>query len=331
MMKIVFYAADKPREHMLATALALGAKAAGDTLEIRRTADYGEALEGPARKYPGPTPDTDVAVCFGVKGRSRQIIEEHRGMKIATLFFDKGYHRGKGEGGHTEYSRISVNGSDPNDYMMLINRPDDRWKRLGFELKEFVKRPYGHVLICSSSEKYHDFHRLPSPHDYAVGLVSRLKKLCERQIIYRPKPSSTQSQLGVVDTEDETEMRAALEHYHAVMFRNKAVAGAAFSNGSSKMADALRGCHVVVTHGSAAAMDAIIAGVPAICLGRSIALPVAETVLENVEKPRIPNDAERYIWCRNMAYCQWTAPELRSGEAWSELKAEIVRQQSRKK
>ena len=97
-MKVIFYAADKSREHMLAGALAIGVRNAGDSFELRRTADYGEALEGPERKYPGPSPDTDVACCFGVKGRSREIVESHRGLGLATRMFDKGYTRDRGEG-----------------------------------------------------------------------------------------------------------------------------------------------------------------------------------------------------------------------------------------
>ena len=330
-MKIIFYCADKSREHMLAEALKLGAKVHGDTFEIRRTADYGEALEGPERRYPGPTPDTDVACCFGVKGRSREIVESHRGMGLATLMFDKGYTRSKGEGGHTEYSRVSVNAPDPTAYMMNVPRKPDRWERLKVTPREYSPNPGGHILICSSSEKYHDFHRLPPPNEWAVGLVSQIKKMCGNQIIYRPKPSTTQNQMGVVDTDDPEELKAALAHYHAVLIRNKSVSGAAFSNGSSKMGDALRGAHCVVTHGSAAGMDAIIQGVPVVALGRSIALPVAEKELEKIAKPFWPGDAGRIVWGRALAYCQWTTAELRSGEAWADLRAEIVRQKSEKK
>lgn len=327
-MKIVFYAADKPREHMLAGALKLGARAHGDDLEVRRTADFGEVLDGPERKYPGPSPDTDVACCFGVKGRSREIYEMHRGMNIATLMFDKGYTRDKGDNGHTLYSRISVNAPDPSAYMMLTRRPDDRWKRIERNMPIPERRPHGHVLICSSSEKYHEFHRLPTPHEWAVNLVGKIKKLCGNQIIYRPKPSSTQNQFGIVDTDDPAELRAALEHYNAVMIRNKSVAGASFSNGASKIADALRGCHVVITHGSAASMDAVMAGVPVITLGGAVARPVAETDLDKIEKPHLPTEGARMAWLWAMSYCQWTVSELKSGEAWLQLKEEIIRQKA---
>ena len=329
-MKIVFYSALKPREEMLAKALADGARTFGDTLEIRHTGQYGETLEGEDRKYPGPTPDTDVAVCFGVKGRSKQILRDHLAVGKATLFMDKGYTREKGEGGHTLYTRISVNGPDPTHYMMRTKRKDERWERLKITARDHVRKPGGHILICGSSEKYHDFHSLPPPADYAAGLISRMRKQTERLIVYRPKPSSTQKQVGSIDTDDIGELKEALQHYHTLLIRNSGVAGAMFSNGETKIGDALRGCHCVVTHGSAAGMDAILNGVPALVLGGSIAKPVAETDLEKIDHPRYPDALLRRDWMYALAWCQWTVEELRSGEAWGELREEIARQRERK-
>lgn len=315
---------------MLAKALADGARQFGDTLEIRHTGQYGETLEGEDRKYPGPTPDTDVAVCFGVKGRSKQILKDHLAVGKSTLFMDKGYTRDKGEGGHTLYTRISVNAFSPVDYMMNTKRKDDRWERLKLTARDHVRKPGGHILICGSSEKYHAFHSLPPPAEYAAGLISRIRKQTDRLIVYRPKPSSTQKQIGVVDTDDIDELKEALEHYHTLLIRNSGVPGAMFSNGETKIGDALRGCHCVVTHGSAASMDAILNGVPALVLGGSIAKPVAETELERIDAPRYPDPLKRRDWMWALGYCQWTTQELRSGEAWKDLREEIMRQKGGK-
>lgn len=302
-MKIVFWASNKPRELMLAEALKHGAKVHGDKLEIRNPGDYGETPDGDDLKYPGPTPDTDVAVVFGVKGKSRWIMDDHREVGKAVLYMDKGYTRTRGEGRHTLYSRISVNDSSPVGYMMKTERKPDRFERLGINPAPRRVRPGGTVLLCVSSGKYQTFHKLPVPEEFSAGIVRRLVKLTDRHIIYRPKPSA-----------------------HAV----KPVAGTSLSNGASGIQDALKSCHVLVTHGSAAAMDAVLSGVPAIVLGGSVARPVAETVLENVEDPFFPEREDLIQWCYAMAYCQWTTAELRSGEAWADLKREILRQQDKK-
>ena len=183
---------------------------------------------------------------------------------------------------------------------MLDDRPDDRFNKLKVEPQKRRTHPNnGTVLICGSSEKYHAFHSLDHPTDYADRLMRRIRKQTDRQIVYRPKPSWKNA---------------------------KAITGAALSTGSQSIKDALRSCHVLVTHGSAAAMDAILAGVPAIVLGNSIARPVAETFLENLENPFWPPNHLLQRWCNAMAYTQWSTEELRTGEAWTELKREILRQ-----
>ena len=316
-LHITFYASDKPREIMLAEALKIGAAKHGDTLEARRTGEYGETDNGDDLRYPGPTPDTDVVIAFGVKGKSRQIISDHLQVGRSTLFFDKGYSRWGGEGGHTEYSRISVNGSDPLDYFMRPgeDRNTDRFDGLVKRLLETPERKKfrhivtypearsknttGNILICGSSEKYHAFHGLEHPTTWAERLVRELRKLTDRQIIYRPKPSWKNA---------------------------RPIAGTSISTKAQSIGDALRSCHVLVTHGSAAAMDAILYGVSALALGRSIAQPVSETILTNIEAPFWPGSPLLNRWCNAMAYCQWTTEELRTGEAWAELKKEIVRQ-----
>jgi hypothetical protein len=306
-VKVVYYVSEgKPREIMLAKALAEGCKQHKDELEIRYTADYGETPDGSDRRWPGPMRGDDVACFFGVKGRSRQIFDDHRRMGKATLYFDKGLTREKGDEadvGHTKFSRIYVNDVHPASYMMSHKRGDKRWSKI--KRYTYKHRPYpgGHVLICSSSQKYHDFHGLGNKEEYAQGLISQITKLTKRHLIYRPKPSSHEEVPEIVR-----------------------VGGASFSSRASNIDAALKGCHVVVTHGATAAMDAIMAGVPAICLGKCVTTPVAGDMLAQVEAPEFPGDDLRQKWLNAMAYCQWTREELQSGEAWEDLKAEIEKQ-----
>lgn len=306
-MKIVFYASPKPREMILALALKEGAESCGDTFEIRRPADYGETDDGDDRKYPGPTEDTDVAVVFGVKGRSRQIIVDHLAMGLGTLFMDKGYTRQKGPAGHTLYTRISVNGPDPNRYFMGHDRSNDRFERLGITLRQrrADARSGGNILLCISSNKYHSFHRIGDPIDFSESVVNKIRKVSKRHIIWRPKPNKMNARIP------------------------DSIGGVSVSTVNCSIQDALRNCHVLITHGSAAAMDAIFAGVPAITLGGSIAKPVSGTRVQQVENPFWPESALLAKWAANMAYCQWTTEELKSGEAWEDLRRELKRQKKK--
>lgn len=290
MSHIVFYAADKPREHMLAKAWQTGIEAAGHTFELRRIAEYGETTDGNDLRWPGPSPDTDIAMFFGVKGKSRLVLDDHLAMGRQTIMLDKGYTRSKGEGGHTEYSRVVINALDPSDYMMKFPRLPDRFDALGIALPGRRKARGGHILFCGSTQKYHDFHRLGDTTEYAERVFEKLRKVSSRHFLYRPKPSA------------------------------KLVApvrGASLSGGSMAISEALRGCHAVVTHGSSAAMDAVLSGIPALVLGKCIASPVSEHDITKIEDPFYPTDDERRVWANAMAYCQWTNEEARSGEAWN--------------
>lgn len=302
-MKAVFYAADKPREIMLARAFNAGVKALGDDFEIRRKAEYGENPDGSDRKYNGPSPDTDVAFVFGVKGD--QIFWDHKALGIPVVYVDKGWTRDtKGGEGHTLYSRCCVNASSPIKYMMGMGVPHDRLERLGLKFGRYRKGDGGHIVYASSSQKYHDFHKLGDATVLAQKTVRRLKGLTDRQIVYRPKPGDKSAQ---------------------------PIMGAAYSTKAQSMQDALRGCHAVVTFGATACMDAIVAGIPAIVLGEAITAPVSQHTMEtrsDIEEPFFPNDVERLRWAASMAYCQWTAKEMQSGEAWKHLRAEIEKQKA---
>lgn len=82
------------------------------------------------------------------------------------------------------------------------------------------------------------------------------------------------------------------------------------------LADALGGAEFVVAWNSNSAVDAVLAGVPAVVMDRgSMAWPVAGHSL-----CALPPQPEREQWAHELAYAQWTHAEMASGEAWAHLK-----------
>lgn len=86
---------------------------------------------------------------------------------------------------------------------------------------------------------------------------------------------------------------------------------------STSIEQDLHGAHALVTWSSAAAVTAILAGVPAIVLGQSAAAPMAGTSLEQLERPPMPDGREE--WAAVLADNQWTLDEMRAGRAWRAL------------
>ena len=77
-----------------------------------------------------------------------------------------------------------------------------------------------------------------------------------------------------------------------------------------------RGARRVITYSSTAAVETVLAGIPTQVLSkRSIAWPVA---CHTFEEPEFTPDREQ--WAHQLAYRQWTLPEIESGEFWDTVK-----------
>ncbi|MDH6658363.1 UNVERIFIED_ORG: hypothetical protein M2435_001262 [Rhizobium sophorae] len=79
------------------------------------------------------------------------------------------------------------------------------------------------------------------------------------------------------------------------------------------LADDLAGAFVVVTHSSKVAVDAVVAGIPAIVEPTNPAAPVCSTDLAEIETPKMP---ERDTWWASLMAQQFTLDEMRSGFAF---------------
>lgn len=81
----------------------------------------------------------------------------------------------------------------------------------------------------------------------------------------------------------------------------------------------LHGAWALITHMSAAATEAVLAGVPVFTSGLCAATPMASGELTKIEAPRYPDGRED--WAAGLAGMQWTLEEIRSGMAWRRLNA----------
>jgi len=276
-LRIAFIHSQKPRERLLGSAFVDGARVHGDEAWLV------EKIEGMPLLVEG----ADVVCLVGVK--SRELIQAHWNAGIHTIYFDKGYCRGKGAGPvGWEYWRVAVDAHHPTRYLMRESRSPARWEALGVDVLPW--RPSGrHILIAGSSAKYHDFYGLSGPAEYYTKLTKRLNKLTGRPIVYRPKPSYREAE---------------------------PILGTRFSTSAESIADVLRDCHALVTHGSNAVFEALIAGVPSIVLGEAVTKPISSTDIAEIEAPVLASDQARMQLLANLAWHQWTMPELASGEAW---------------
>lgn len=75
--------------------------------------------------------------------------------------------------------------------------------------------------------------------------------------------------------------------------------------------------HGVVCWSSAAAVNAVLAGVPIVAMGQCAAEPFSESLLKVDDLPH--PDLDRHNWAGVLADNQWTLEEIRKGMAWEWL------------
>lgn len=284
-MKVTLYLSDKPREYAIGNALKAGFEKHGEQVAIVRTQDFMR-----------PDWETQLAVVIGIKGQSKKVMDEYRRGGRHCMLVDKSYF------GRTEYVRLSVDAFQPL-YAHQKARAHDRWNKIAsdFRIELKTRRPRGRFMIyAGSSQKYCDWHGLGDVSDFARGVCHAINKTTHSEVplLYRPKPSWVAGHPEDVEEISDTE----------------------FSGPDVKLGALLENCRALITHGSNAAVEAIIGGVPAVVIseGACAAEPVAMRGISetNFSVPMFPDDAKRLQWLADLAYCQFNVGELASGLAW---------------
>lgn len=297
-MRLKFYASrndDGSYKHQpkaISSALQEVVKLYGDEIEIVHNAVF---------EKEGVDFDIDVACVWGIMGNSHSIVSQYLLKNKRVLMFDKALIRHI-DGGARGYFRVGIDGPSPVKYIMRVPRNFDRFEFRRIDLQNRIElniiRPK--VLYCGSSQKYCDFYGLGDANEYAANVFKQVRESSiKASILYRPKPSWD----GAIDIE-----------------------GSEMSGVNRSLKLELERSNILITHGSAASVEAIVAGLPVITLGPCVAQFVANRTIDSktLLHPYFPSDNARWQWLCNLAYCQWNEEEFRSGEAWSFIRNEIT-------
>lgn len=159
-------------------------------------------------------------------------------------------------------------------------KPDDRWKALGIKLQP---RKFGNkIVVAAPDEKPCRYYGI-NQDQWVQQTVEELKKYTDRPIEVRHRAPKRIDRV----------VTAPLNQVLA------------------------QGVHALVTYNSVAAVESILAGVPAFVLAPShVAQPVASKELSQIENPYWPDRDRLDAWCHSMAYGQYHVRELRDGTAF---------------
>jgi hypothetical protein len=167
----------------------------------------------------------------------------------------------------------------------LINRPDDRWKKLQEYFPTLTwtgwKKSGKNILLVAPSAKPCKFYGI-KVETWINDTVEQLRKYTDREIIIRHK-TATRNERSTTNT----------------------------------IYDAMNSdVFAVVTYNSIAASEAVAYGIPAFTLAPNAAHIVSCNDLSLIETPYYPDPELVYRWCCHLSYGQFNSEDMISGLAW---------------
>lgn len=235
------------------------------------------------------SPVGDVAVFYGFAEKLPAIFAAYRAAGKPVVYVDLGYW-GRTEGGkYAGYHKVSVNARHPTSYFQAIRHSADRISRFAIRTEKW--KTGRHILVLGMGDKAAGVEGF-APEEWERNAIGAIRKVSDRPIVYRPKPSWK---------------RAA------------PIQGVGYSRPEESLFAALRNCHAVVTHHSNAAVEALTIGVPSFAM-EGVAVPLSQQDLTQIERPFRPDGREQ--WLADIGWCQWSLEEMRLGLAWRHLRNE---------
>jgi len=159
----------------------------------------------------------------------------------------------------------------------IISRPHDRISTWRYKVPKYREGEY--ILVCPPSEKVMKFYG-ESVEDWIRITTAQIRAHTDRQIVIRKKPDRS------VRVTTDTIWKALDKAY------------------------------CLITYNSIAATEAILANRPAIALAPNAATVLCNTKISELNKLNIHDPDQIYAYAAHLAYCQFTAQEMRNGTAW---------------
>jgi hypothetical protein len=229
----------------------------------------------------------DVAVIWSVlwAGRMRanqqiyqNCINENKPVLIIEV--------GNLQRGHTW--RLSLN--NINNLGFFGNREEldhSRSKKLGVELKPYLTKRRGEILIACQHQESLQWQGMPDMKDWVADTIKKIQEHTHRRIIvrYHPRSSFPFKQSGVV-VERPSRIPNTYDDF-----------------------DIFYNYHCVINHNSGPAVQAAIYGVPVLCDQSSLAADVSINWSE-LDNPYVPDRTE---WFVKLCHTEWTVEEIHQG------------------
>jgi hypothetical protein len=271
------------RSRTICRAFEHGIKVAGDVAMVHDMHRYRLAQSKP-----------DVVLFYGYGSPRREIMAQAINSGINSVYVDLGYWDRIEGGRFNGYHKVSINALHPDAYFQRRERSGARADRLAEGRWRPVERGDA-LLIPGMSEKgawTYDY----KAEEWERRTIAHLRKITDRPIIYRPKPS----------------WKGA-----------RPIDGVEYSNPAEPIHRVLeRGIWAIVNHHSNVAIDALLRGIPNVSVC-GVAAAVGHNDVDRIEEVETPDRRTVERWKNQVAWTQWNVREMNLGVAWQYVKKEL--------
>ena len=186
--------------------------------------------------------------------------------------------------------KVGLNGINKGAFFSVGNDAA-RANSLGLVLKPW--RTQGdHILICGQHDRSLQWQHMPNLSQWFTETIKEIRKYTDRKIVIRPHPrcpiTPVESQFKNVIKQLPIKRAGTYDDYD-IRFDN---------------------AHAVVSWTSNPGICAVINGYPVFTGPNSLAHPVANHSLTDIETPQMP---DRQQWLNDYAHTEWTIQEISNG------------------
>lgn len=219
-------------------------------------------------------------------------------------------------GAENQYWRVGINGYLNRDAVwpiLTLTEAEQRLQDLGVAWSGWKNRSSGHVVVVlqlpgDASLRGTDIN------EWAYRTVRDIRGLVDRDIVIRTHPLVSDR---------------AFELHAQLGFRlmQEGIKDVRFSYGAvTPWSEDIQDAYCTVTFTSGMAVDSVLAGIPTIaCDVGNFAWGISSNHVDQITDLRKADKKDIMHWLNQLAACQWTAAEMRTGRAWEHLMRAFVK------
>lgn len=166
---------------------------------------------------------------------------------------------------------------------------EGRAGKLGLYTEPWTNTGYNIIIACQRSDS-EQWAGQPPTIAWLTETASKIRQYSDKPIVIRPHPRQRIANIPGCVIESPQPIPGTYDSFN--------------------YNHCLKSAWAVVNHNSGPGSQAILNGVPAFVDSSSLAAPVANLNLADIENPNKP---DRTSWLENLAHTEWTIPEIESG------------------